>query len=190
VDNLTAVVLTKDEETHITDCLGSLAWCGRILVLDSGSCDRTVQIARNLGADVHFRAFDNFASQRNAALAIMNSEWVLFVDADERVSAALANEIQIAIINDAFTGYWIPTHNYQNGRLILNAGLYPDYHLRLFKRDKGRYNPHQIVHETVLLEGQASHLQNPLVHISCDPGGPGRTWVGVDRPADAGGPAG
>jgi glycosyltransferase involved in cell wall biosynthesis len=165
---ITAVVLSKNEEQHIAECLGSLAWCGRVLVLDSGSSDRTVEIAREMGVEVHFRAFDNFANQRNAALEMVSSKWVLFVDADERVSAALASEIQKAINNQKLNGYQIPTHNYQNGRLVLNAGMFPDYHLRLFKTSQGHYDPNQKVHEIVMLQGQTSYLKHPLIHISCE----------------------
>jgi glycosyltransferase involved in cell wall biosynthesis len=167
VSDLTAVVLTKNEEAYIADCLDSLKWCGKVIVLDSFSTDRTVEITRQYGAKVYFRPFENFAAQRNAALELIDSDWVLFVDADERITSQLAAEILQAIENHEFNGYCIPTHNYQMGKLILHAGLYPDYHLRLFRKDKGHYDPSQKVHERVSLEGDAGYLNNPLMHISC-----------------------
>jgi glycosyltransferase involved in cell wall biosynthesis len=167
VRDLTAVVLTWNEEDYIADCLASLKWCDRIIVLDSLSTDRTVEIARRHGAEVRSRPFSDFADQRNAALELIESAWVLFVDADERVSPQLAAEILQAIRNAELNGYWIPTHNYLLGRLLLHAGLYPDYHLRLFRKGKGHYDPAQKVHEYVRLDGATDYLRNPLIHISC-----------------------
>lgn len=168
MSKLTSIVLAKNEETHLGGCLDSLRWCQQVVVLDSLSTDRTVEIACQHGAEVAKRSFDNFAEQRNAAIELVTSEWVLFVDADERVSSQLAAEIQEAVENPGCDGYWIPTHNYQLGRLVLHAGLYPDYHLRLFRKAKGRYDPAQKVHERVLLDGAEGHLKNPLIHISCE----------------------
>ena len=94
---LTAVVLTYNEEKHLPDCLRSLAWAPEVLVFDSFSTDNTVALARAAGARVAQRTFDHYAGQRQAALEAAASEWVLFVDADERVPAALADEIQIVL---------------------------------------------------------------------------------------------
>lgn len=163
--DLTAVVLTKNEEAYIADCLRSLQWCDQVLVLDSFSTDRTVEIARQYGAAVVQRPFRNFADQRNAAIEMVRSDWILFVDADERVSPQLATEVSTAISGHKYTGYWIPTHNHHVGKLILYAGLHPDYHLRLFKRAKGRYDAAQKVHEMVILEGAAGYFANPLIHV-------------------------
>jgi glycosyltransferase involved in cell wall biosynthesis len=165
---LTAVVLTKNEEPYIADCLRSLMWCDKVIVLDSHSTDRTIEIARQFNPQIVLHPFRNFADQRNIAISMVESEWVLFVDADERVSNKLSAEIRVAINNQEYNGYWIPTHNYQMGKLILHAGLYPDYHLRLFQAQKGQYDPTQKVHERVILEGNAGFLTNPLIHISCE----------------------
>lgn len=165
---ITAVVLTKNEENYIADCLESLKWCDEMMVFDSLSSDRTVEIAREAGARVVQRAFTNFAEQRNAAIELATSDWIFFVDADERVSPLLAAEISTVMNKENYDGYWVPTHNYQVGKLILHAGLYPDYHLRLFRRVKGRYDPVHKVHERVILEGTSSYLANPLIHIWCE----------------------
>src|SRR5215213_4298997 len=132
---LTAVVLTRNEERHLPACLASLAWAPAVVVFDSYSTDGTVAVAQAAGARVVQRVFDNYAGQRQAALAAVESEWVLFVDADERVPPALAAEIQSVL---APTGtpvaptpaWWIPRHNYIFGTLTLHAGWYPDYQLR------------------------------------------------------------
>ncbi len=165
---LTAVILTRNEEAYLADCLESLGWCDKVIVLDSFSSDGTAGVARRGGAEVVCRRFQDFAEQRNAALDLVDSEWVLFVDADERVSPQLADEIAAATHHPEADGYWIPTHNYQLGKLYLHAGLYPDYHLRLFRTRKGRFDPAQKVHERVCLDGPAATLHNPLIHISCD----------------------
>ena len=112
--DLVAVVLTKDEERHIGACLDSLAWADERVVFDSFSSDGTVEIARATGARVISHAFENFAAQRNAALEAVEATWILFVDADERVTPALADEVRQAIgLSDeqARAGWWIPRHN-------------------------------------------------------------------------------
>ncbi len=160
---LTALVLAHNEEHHLPDCLASLTWADTVLVFDSFSADRTVEIATAAGASVVRREFDNYAGQRNAALAAAQTEWVLFVDADERVPPALAAEIRLAL-DQSQAGWWIPRHNYLFGKLTLYAGWYPDYQLRLLRRAHARYE--RPVHEIVVLDGEAGHLQNPLVHLN------------------------
>lgn len=160
---LTAIILTHNEEHHLPDCLASLTWADQVLVFDSFSTDHTVEVATAAGARVVRRAFDNYAGQRNAALAAAHSEWVLFVDADERVPPALAAEIQGAL-KQPQSGWWIPRHNYLFGKLTLHAGWYPDYQLRLLRRTRARYE--RPVHEIVVLEGEAGRLQNPLLHLN------------------------
>lgn len=168
---LAAVVLTRNEERHIGDCLDSLAWADERLVFDDFSTDHTVEIARTHGARVVQRALDNFAAQRNAALQAVEAGWVLFVDADERVTPALAHEVQQAIAADGEgtrAGWWIPRHNYMLGHRMRGGGWYPDYQLRLLRRGRARYDPARPVHETVLLDGEAGYLQNPLIHYNYD----------------------
>lgn len=165
--SITAVVLTLNEEDFIADCLASLRWCDAILVLDSLSTDRTVGIACQMNAAVVQRPFRNFADQRNAALDIIDTEWVFFVDADERITSESAAEVRAAIRDESKAGWLIPTHNYLRGRLTLRGGMYPDYHLRIFRRESGRYDSTQYVHEQVVLDGEMGILAHPLVHISC-----------------------
>lgn len=163
---LGAVVITFNESAHIADCLASLAFADETLVFDSFSTDETVMLAEQAGARVIQRTFDHFAAQRNAALQAMTGrvEWVLFVDADERVTPELADEIRRAIRNDQMAGYRIPRHNYLFGRLTLGAGWYPDYQTRLLRLGQAQYEANRKVHELVILDGEEGTLVQPLLH--------------------------
>lgn len=161
--SLTAIILAHNEEHHLPDCLASVRWADEVMVFDSFSTDRTLEIAAAAGAKISRREFDNYAGQRNAALAAAYSEWVLFVDADERVPAALADEIR-GVLEQPRAGWWLPRHNYLFGKLTLHAGWYPDYQLRLLRRAHARYE--RPVHEIVVLDGEAGYLQNPLEHLN------------------------
>jgi glycosyltransferase involved in cell wall biosynthesis len=126
---LTAAVIARDEEDNIGDCLRSVAFADECLVLiDLATRDRTAEVARGLGARVEERAFDTFAGQRDAALDLATGDWVLFVDADERVTPALRAEILTTVARpDGQRGFWIPRHHYLLGRVIRHAGWFPDY---------------------------------------------------------------
>ncbi len=179
MSKLSAVVLTKNEEAYIAGCIESLRWADEVVVFDSGSTDRTVEIAGELGAVVIQHPFRDFASQRNAALQAVGSEWIFFVDADERIPPALAGEILQAVRDPEIDGWWLPTYNYLLGRLMLNAGLHPDYHLRLFRRGCASYDSNIKVHEKPTLEGKTGYLQNPLIHYSCENWGEFRNHQGI-----------
>ncbi len=168
LEELTVVILTKNEEENISECIESVSWADEVLVLDGGSTDSTVEIAKGLGCRVVERNFKNFADQRNAALDLVESDWVFFVDADERVTPELASEVRRVIREGGKEGWWVPRHNYIFGRLTLHAGWYPDYQLRLMKRGKARYDPTREVHEIVILEGEEGYLESPLIHYNYD----------------------
>jgi glycosyltransferase involved in cell wall biosynthesis len=163
---VSVLICTKNEERNLPSCLESVSWAGDLVVLDSLSNDETVNIAQRLGARVVSRPFDNFSAHKNWALENIDFvyDWILIVDADERVSAALAGEI-IATVAAAgeMCGYYLARQNYFCGKWIRHGGWYPDYNLRLLKRGRGRYED-RIVHEHVLLDGPAGYLQNPLIH--------------------------
>lgn len=161
---VTAVVLTLDEAAHIGECLASLAWADRRLVFDSFSSDDTVALARAGGADVVQHRFENYAQQRNAALEAVATEWVFFVDADERGTPELAQEIRGVMAGRPEDGWFVPRHNYIFGRLTLGAGWYPDYQFRLMRRGRARYE--RPVHETAVVDGAVGHLHNPLIHYN------------------------
>lgn len=166
---LAAVVLTHNEERHIGDCLDSLTWADEWVILDDFSTDRTVEIARSKGARVILHALESFAAQRDAGLEAVEADWILFVDADERVTPALAEEVRRVIGYSgerARAGWWIPRHNYMIDHRMMGGGWYPDYQLRLLDRSRARYDPAHPVHEIVILDGEAGHLNNPFIHYN------------------------
>lgn len=168
---LAIIVLTLNEERHLRGCLASVAGLGeRMLVIDSGSSDRTSEIARMCGAEVVDRPFSGFASQRNTALDLVDQSWVLFLDADERLSPALRREIQDVIRNapETASGYWLARRNWMFGRELRGGGWWPDYQLRLLRRGHARYQAGQEVHEVVDLDGDAGRLSEPLQHLNYD----------------------
>jgi len=165
--HLTAIVLTRNESAHIRDCLAALSFCDARLVFDSNSTDDTVNIARESDADVLSRPFDTYPGQRNAALEAVSfkTDWVLFIDADERVSPELANAIRDALAQgDSYAGWRIARHNYIFGKLTLGAGWYPDYQTRLLRVGAAGYDPARQVHEVVLLDGALGTIDRPLIH--------------------------
>jgi (heptosyl)LPS beta-1,4-glucosyltransferase len=164
---LTAVILTHNESAHINACIESLRFADHILVVDSYSTDDTVVLAQHAGAQVIQRPFQNYAQQRNDALELASgADWVLFIDADERVPEKLADEILTAIENPSYVGWKVPRHNYIFGKLTRGAGWYPDYQLRLLRVGKAHYDPTRQVHEVVVLDGEAGTLSTPIVHYN------------------------
>lgn len=168
--SIAAVVLTLNEAKHIGDCLDSLAWADDCLVFDSFSTDATIEIARQHGARVIQNKFLNYAQQRNAALAAVNSDWAFFLDADERCTTDLANEIRAtlhtALHSPVSTVYAVPRHNYLFGKLTLGAGWYPDYQARLFQVGKAGFDPVREVHEVAQYEGEMGYLKHELIHYN------------------------
>lgn len=163
---LIAIILTRNEEKHIAACIHSVKWADAVLVFDSFSTDRTLEIARECGAQVIQHAFVNYSEQREAALQATDAEWVLFLDADERTTSALAAEVRAAIEDSSVDGYWIPRHNYIFGKVTLGAGWYPDHQLRLLRRAKAHYDLTREVHELVKVEGAEGYLKTPLIHYN------------------------
>ena len=175
---LAAIVLTKNEEQHIGECLVSLTWADRRMVFDSFSTDRTCEIAREHGAEVMQHPFADYASQRNAALQAVDAEWIFFVDADERVTPELAEEITKIVVDSRpmstmeggrgkgveIAGWYVPRHNYLFGQLTRGAGYWPDYQMRLLKRGLAHYD--RPASEIVELEGTSGYLQNALLHYN------------------------
>lgn len=166
-------VLTRNEEKNISACLETARWADEIVVLDCLSTDRTVAQARRYTPRVFERPFTNFAEQRNAAMALVQSDWLFFLDADERITPSLAEEIR-TVVNangdqgEAVAGFWVPRENYIWGSLIRHGGWRPDYQLRLLRRGRAAYDPSREVHEVVRLEGTAAYLKNPLLHYNYD----------------------
>ncbi len=169
MSHLTAIILTLNEARHVVDCIDSLRWADRIVVFDSYSTDDTAALAAQAGAEVFQRPFDNYAAQRNAALAVVaassgENQWVFFVDADERGTPELGDEIHRVIGGRAENGWNVPRHNYIFGRLTLGAGWFPDYQFRLMRLGHARYV--RPVHELGAVDGVIGDLQFPLIHYN------------------------
>lgn len=162
MSQLTAIILTRNEARHIVACMESLHWADRIVVFDSYSEDQTTFLAEQAGAEIYRRRFDNYAAQRNAALEAIETDWVFFVDADERGTPELAVEIRRVITERPEDGWYVPRHNMVFGRLTLGAGWYPDYQFRLMRQGKARYS--RPVHEIAEVDGAVGYLENPLIH--------------------------
>jgi glycosyltransferase involved in cell wall biosynthesis len=167
VTTLTAAIIARDEAAHIGPCLATLGFADeRLLLLDAATRDATASIARAHGARVETRAFDTFAAQRDAALALARGDWVLFVDADERVTDALRDEVLSVITSARSSGFWIPRDNVLLGRVVRHAGWYPDYQLRLLERSKAHFDPRRPVHEEAIVDGPVGHLEAALTHFN------------------------
>ena len=166
--HLTAIVLTHNEAEQIADCIKLLRFADRIIVFDSFSTDETVSIAQRLGADIYQHEFENYAEQRNAALDAADemTDWVLFVDADERITDVLAEEIRQKILLPEYAGWRLPRHNYIFGVLTKGAGWYPDYQTRLLRVGQAQYDRERTVHEVVKLYGAEGTLRNPIIHYN------------------------
>jgi glycosyltransferase involved in cell wall biosynthesis len=163
---ITAAVIAQDEERHIASCVRGLTWADEVLVLDGGSVDRTADAARRAGARVEARRFDDFGHQRQAAIELARGEWLLFVDADERVSAGLAAEVRAATAAGDAVAYWIPRRNYIWGGWVRGGGWWPDAQLRLFRRGCATFPVDQAVHEVPRIEGRVGTLNCALVHYN------------------------
>ncbi len=162
---VTVIIPTLNEEHNILDCLESVAWADHRVVFDCYSTDRTLDLARRAGAEVMQHPFENFAQFHNAAMDRVKAAWILFVDADERVTPKLAEEVRSVTDGTHEEVAWaVPRHNYIFGRLTLGAGWYPDYQSRLLLRDRVFWE--RPVHEVIVADGPEGYLKNPLIHYN------------------------
>jgi hypothetical protein len=164
--HIAVVVLTLNEERHIQACLESARWADRLIVFDAYSDDATIDLAKQAGARVIQHHFENFSKQRNAALAAVQSDWVLFLDADERATPALADEVRTVVRNCEENGFWIPRYNYIMGHRMRGSGWYPDHQMRLLRHGCAHYNPDRAVHELVDLDGEPGYLRSHMIHYN------------------------
>ncbi len=163
---LSVCIITLNEEKYIKKCIESIAnIADEIIVIDSGSTDKTVEIAKNLGAKIYFRNFDNYASQKNYALERSTKNWVFFIDGDEIIEKELSDEIKEAIKSDVFSGYTIPRKNIIFGKFIKYSRWQPelDRHVWLFKKEKSKWEG--LVHEEIKVNGKIGKLKNSKVHF-------------------------
>jgi glycosyltransferase involved in cell wall biosynthesis len=165
---LSVTIITRDEEAQIGDCLESVRWADEIIVVDTGSVDRTLELCTKYTPHIHSRPWEGYAQAKNAALALATSDWVFSLDADERVSEGLRQEIatlQQQSLDTRANGYAVPRRNYLWGHWLRYGGLYPDYQIRLFKRGKGEFQVRR-VHESVAIDGPVERLRHAIEHYS------------------------
>jgi len=164
---ISAAIITYNEERNIARVLESLRCCDEIVVIDSGSNDRTVELATKLGARVIDSVWRGFAGQKNYASEHCQYDWVLSLDADEALSEALEAEIwQIKKNGPQFDAYTMPRLAQYLGRWILHSGWYPDRKIRLFDRRRARWVG-DFVHESVAVNGSVGHLKSNILHFTC-----------------------
>lgn len=166
---LSVVLAVFNEEKNLRECLESAKEIAdEMVVVDGGSTDSTVQIAKSFGAVViHADNPQIFHINKQKAIDKASKDWVLQLDADERVTESLKDELQNVLKKDDKTinGYWIPRKNFFLGRYLMKGGQYPDYTLRLYRKGKGKL-PQKDVHEQAVVEGRVGHLRNPLKHLA------------------------
>ena len=166
MEALTATVITRDEEANIGEALERLRFADELLVVDSGSTDRTLEICRRYTDRILHRDWTGFVDQKNFAVDSASHDWILSLDADERPSGRLEAEIR-ALRASGFSrpGYRIPRVAYFMGRWIRHGDWYPDYQLRLFDRRRGRWHGGR-VHESVRIDGSPGYLNGEIEHFT------------------------
>ena len=165
--SLSVAVITKNEEAVIRRCLESVSWADEIVVVDSGSTDRTTQICSQLGAKVHITAdWPGFGPQKNRAVGLTTGDWVLSIDADEWVTPELRTEICGRVANPGpHAAFRRPRASSFCGRVMRHSGWWPDPVLRLFARGRARFSD-DLVHERLIVDGPVGGLTHPLMHES------------------------
>jgi glycosyltransferase involved in cell wall biosynthesis len=167
-NTLSVVLITLDEAANLPRTLASVRGLGEIVILDSGSTDSTLEIARNFGARVFTDSWKGFGAQKNSAISRATTDWILSLDADEELSPALAGEIQTLLAGDpAFNAYLVPRLNHFLDRPLRHGGYWPDPKLRLFRRGAARFSDRP-VHETMQSGEPVGRLRGHLIH-HCSP---------------------
>lgn len=163
---VSVVTVAKDEERNISDALESVKDFEDIVVVDAFSTDSTVEICKRYPVRIFQQEWQGYARQKQRAIDYANKQWVLLLDADERVSPELKQEISVIVSNqNPNHGFYIPRKNFFLGKWIKHSGWWPDYTIRLFRKDSA-YIEEREVHEKVVVKGQTGYLKNPLEHYT------------------------
>jgi len=161
-------IITKNAQAHLAACLQSLTWCDQVVILDSGSTDQTLDIAQSHGAQIHQSTdWPGFGIQKNRAIALLETDWIFALDADEIVDAQLADSIQAAVQHPQSEVYQLNRLSNYCGRWMKHTGWHPDYLPRLFKKGSARYSE-DLVHERLIFSSSVSQLDGLLLHYSFD----------------------
>ncbi len=162
---LSIIIITKNEAHDIRACLESASWANEIVIFDSGSIDETVSICHEFTPHVYEADWQGFGIQKQRALEKATGDWILSIDADEIITPELRDEIEQAITQNSHDAFLIPRLSSYCGRFIQHSGWNPDFVLRLFRREKGRFS-NDVVHERVIVDGKVGFLKLSLLHGS------------------------
>jgi glycosyltransferase involved in cell wall biosynthesis len=162
---VSAVIVTKNEESNIQDAIESVKGFSEIIVIDSFSSDHTVDICKNYTDKVFLEEWQGYAKQKQKGIYKASMPWVLILDADERLTPELRSEISIVLENKTYNGFYIPRKNFFLGKWIRHGGWWPDYTLRLFRKDMAFMQDRE-VHEKVVVRGSTGYLKNPMEHYT------------------------
>jgi glycosyltransferase involved in cell wall biosynthesis len=164
---LSIIVITKNEEANIADCLESVRWADEIIVVDSQSTDKTIEVAKKYTTKIFITEWKGYFAAKNYAIEHAINKWIFSIDADERVTPELAEEIQNLVNNQASNSnaYEVGRRAYFLGKWIRHCGWYPSYVVRLFRKGTGQYNMNR-VHEKFEVSGNIGRLKHDLVHLT------------------------
>ena len=164
---LSIVTITLNEGRNITPCLESVRWADELIVVDSGSTDTTVDLAKQVTPHVYIHPWEGYGAARNFAIAKATGDWIFWLDADERVTPELAAEIRdvLASNNETPVGYCVSRRAYFLGRWIRHSGWYPSRVTRMFRRGHAKFNE-TLVHEQLLIDGPVDQFRNDLIHYT------------------------
>ncbi|HMT11400.1 MAG TPA: glycosyltransferase family 2 protein [Ignavibacteria bacterium] len=166
--SISAIVITLNEEKNIRECLESLNWCDELIVIDSKSTDRTVEIVQGFNAKVQIVDNQTYGEKRNTGIDMVSGEWILWIDADERITLELQKEITelIAADKQPYEAYLINRKSFFINKFIKHCGWNPDFTLRLFRKSTGiRFNT-LLVHESAVFAGDKGRLKNDILHYT------------------------
>lgn len=162
---LSIIIITKNEAYNIAECIQSASFADEIIVVDSGSTDETVSIAKKLGAKTFKTDWKGFGLQKNRAINLSTGDWIFSIDADERIPYGLKKEIQDATNQNEFNAFDVPRSSFFISKFMNHSGWYPDRTKRLFKKGSAQFSPHQ-VHEHLETNEKIGHLNTALIHYS------------------------
>ncbi len=166
---ISAIILTYNEEENIKEVIETVDFADEIIILDSISTDKTKQIAlENKNIQFYERKFDNYTSQRNYALELAKNDWILFLDADERIVPKLKEEIKKSIDNQEFVAFYFYRKFFYKKKPIHFSGTQTDKRIVLFRKSKAKYSTSKLVHETLEVDGKIGFLNTKLLHYSFD----------------------
>lgn len=166
---LSVIIIAKNEEEMVEDCLKSVKWADETILVDTGSTDKTVEITKKFGAKIINISTKKlaYAKWRNKGLEAAKGDWLLYLDADERVTPNLKKEIEQVIKKDKGTAFAVPRRNFLLGKELHWGGWWPDYVKRLYRRDKLKGWKGEL-HEEPIFEGEMGHFKNPMIHLQPD----------------------